>query len=79
MKEKRTYSLTAKERKQRRAEAEKKQNKQIKSGGDAQSAEAAMLASQKTAKRNAVAEGRYQSVPSVNPQAPLLAHVLGYV
>ncbi|MCI9404471.1 MAG: hypothetical protein HFJ22_03390 [Clostridia bacterium] len=79
MKEKRTYSLTAKERKQRRAEAEKKQNKQIKSGGDAQSAEAAMLASQKTAKRNAVTVGAVLCVAIILVIAALLAPVIAYV
>ena len=74
---KRTYSLTAKERKQKRTEAKATDKKTVEM--DAADREAAMLAAQKKSKNNAVVIGSVIAVSVVLILVAILAPVIAYL
>ncbi len=77
MKDKRTYSLTAKERKEKRLAAEK--NTQAKKSGDIQSEEKAMLESQKKSKHSALFISLVIAAAVVLILAGILIPVIGHI
>lgn len=80
MKQKRNYSLTAKERKEkRRAEARKSSEKSVSAAASRESAELAMLESQKRSRRSAIIVGASLCVAVILVLVALIVPVVSYL